>query len=450
MGGHGTICFFPIIKKFFSLKALLNICRAHERRMVRWAWTVCSLGSSSLLVQCLNAFAGFLIIRALDKPPYAWFTIASGMTASLNILSDAGIGSAVTSIGGTVWNDKQRLSCLIRTALQLRLKMAGVAVVATVPISIWLLLRNGCDIGQATVLTFIVILPFWQISTTSVLSVVNRLRSRTWQIQVAEVVPALCRAISIGALACAGILSVTSALAVTFASSLLQFFIVRRQVGPLVNAFSDRAIMEEYAPSIRKIMRQLYPNIVFTCVQGQMSIWLISIFAGNLEVANFGALSRLGIFFVVFQGPLVHWLSPAFSRATSSKKLWSISIGAFLLLFGISIPVLTIVILKPIWLLMILGPKYEHLQHELFLVVTSMLVGAAVGVSWSLAYARGWGRTAWLNIPLTVIAQVIALLLIPVDTVSGVALFGLCVSLMQLSHGSSVLFSGIIRGPVRV
>jgi hypothetical protein len=436
-------------KQNLRLGAFLKLFHAHRLRIARWAWTIVSLGCTSLLVQCLNALAGFLIIRTLEKPPYAWFTIASGMMASLNILSDAGIGSAVTSIGGTVWNDKKRLSSLIRTALQARLRMAGVAVLLTAPLSMWLLLRTGCEIGHACILTLIVILPFWQISTTGILSIVNRLHSRGWQIQVAEVTPALFRASLVVALGSAGNLNATSALAVTVASTLVQFSIVRRQVGPLVDSTQDTAIAEEYALRIRATMRKVYPNSVFSCVQGQISIWLISIFAGNSEVAEFGALSRLGIFFAIFQGPLIHWIGPAFARATSRNKLMGITVGAFALLGGITIPTLTILILKPSWFLMILGPSYGHLQQELFLVVASMVVGSSVSISWCLVYAKGWVRTVWLNIPLTVLAQVITLSCVPVNSVSGVALFGLCVNLVQLSHGGAVLMSGILRGPSR-
>lgn len=396
-------------------------------------------------MQGLNALAGFLIIRSLEKPPYAWFTIASGITAALNILSDAGIGSAVTSIGGTIWNDKSRLSNLVTTALRLRLKMAGIAVLATVPLSIWLLLRNGCAVGEAVLLTVIVILPFWHTSTTAVFSVVNRLHSRTWQIQVAEIGPALIRALCIGALACVGLLGVGSALAVSLCTSLVQFWIVRRQVRPLVEPTRDAALAEEYGPRIRKMMRQMYPNSLFTCVQGQISIWLISVFASTSEVADFGALTRLAILFAVFQGPLTHFIGPAFSRAASRKKLFSIAVGAFALLGAISLPILLIAILRPNWLLLILGHQYHHLQHELLLVVCAMQIGAGVGVSWTLVYARGWVRTAWLNIPFTILAQVAALLFIPVNTVSGVALFGICVSLAQLIHGTSIVLLGIIN-----
>ena len=209
------------------------------------------------------------------------------------------------------------------------------------------------------------------------------------------------------------------------------------------------AINGEEVSSIRKMMRQMYPNSVFTCVQGQISIWLITIFAGTSEVADFGALSRLAILFAVFQGPLAHWIGPAFSRANSQKKLCGIAVGAFALLASVSLPILLLVILKPSWLLTILGTQYGHLQRELLLVVASMLVGAAVNVSWCLVYARGWVRTAWLNIPCTILAQVTALFFVPIDSVAGVALLSICVSSAQLVHGGSILLSGILRRSVR-
>lgn len=54
------------------------------------------------------------------------------------------------------------------------------------------------------------------------------------------------------------------------------------------------------------------PNCIFLCVQGQLSTWLISLFATSSEVADLGALSRIAILFAVIGGPVTQFVAPAF------------------------------------------------------------------------------------------------------------------------------------------
>jgi hypothetical protein len=88
--------------------------------------------------------------------------------------------------------------------------------------------------------------------------------------------------------------------------------------------------------------------------------------------------------------------------------------------------------------LSILGDKYKHLHAELLLVVLGMSLASMNGIVWALNFAKGWVRYAWLSIPLTIISQVICAFLIPLNSVSGLALFTIYSSLIQLFHALAV------------
>lgn len=418
----------------------------NRHRVFRWGKIFGGLALTQLLVQVVNAVAGFLLVRTLPKPDYAWFTIASGMSAVLSILSDSGIGSAVTSIGGTVWKDNASLKALVMAAMRLRMQMAALASVLVAGISLWLLRRNGAEWGASVMLTLLVLSPVWCLSTSAVLSVVNRLHSRTRELQIADAYPALLRVGLTLALLGAGWLSPVTALLAVLAGHAFQLTIVRRQVLPLLGeAPVEEEQLTSHKRAIHGFMRQLMPNCIFLCVQGQLSTWLISLFATSSEVADLGALSRIAILFAVIGGPVTQFVAPAFARASEKKRLWGIAGG---LLIGSTLFCAVMVLaawLKGDWFLWLLGSKYGHLRHELVLMLLGMCIANTSNLVWSLNVSRGWIWLAWLNIPLTLGAQVVGAMVFDLSNVAGLAKFVIVSAMVQCCHALTTCLVGLAK-----
>src|SRR3979409_1893447 len=86
------------------------------------------------VVQVIGFLSGILLIRHLDQREYAYFTIANTMQGTLNTLADIGISVGLVSIGGRVWQDRNRFGQLIRTASNLRRKLGLIAALVITPI----------------------------------------------------------------------------------------------------------------------------------------------------------------------------------------------------------------------------------------------------------------------------------------------------------------------------
>lgn len=402
-----------------------------------------------LVVQALNAVVGFLLVRTMEKPDYAWFTIANGMSTALAILSDSGVGIAVTSIGGTIWQDKASLKGLVQAALRLRLKLAAIASVVVSGISLWLLLRNGAGVVTALGLTALVLAPIWQISTTAVLNVVNRLHSRTHQLQFADLAPAVIRTALTAALALLGGLSPLTALGAVVIAQLTQYGIVRRQVLPLLGVDLEPREIKDHAVRIWKMVHQFLPSSIFWCLQGQLTTWLISVFATTSEVADLGALNRLAILFAVIGGPLGQFILPAFARTSDRRRLWLITLALVSGIIAFSGLLLLAAWLKGDWFLWLLGARYAHLHQELLLVLAGMAIGNLSAIVWGLNNTRAWIRRIWLTIPVTLASQVVAAFLFDLSNVKGVASFIIASAAVQCCHALIVCGLGL-NHPERV
>ena len=395
-----------------------------------------------LIVQALNAVAGFLMVRSLDKPNYAWFTIISGMSAALSVLADSGIGSAVTAIGGSIWQDKKALSSLITAALKLRLKMAALAALLVAPLSVWMLMRNNAPLSEALILTVIVLLPIWHLSTAAVLNVVNRLYSRTWQLQITDLAPALIRALLTLLLVAVGLISPLTAVLTLLVSQAIQYLIVHQQVRPYISETPDLAAIRLYSRRVLTVIKQLYPNCLFICFQAQLAAWLISVFATTYEVADFGALNRLAIIYTLLAAPVLHWIAPAFARARTNQELntiASITVACYLA---------TIFILTLVshyfgeFILAILGAKYLNLQSVLPLAIATAGLNSLAQGTWELNVARGWTGLSKLIPVITVTVMFLAGWLIQPNALQSVLLFqfiilipSCCLGFIQLLRG---------------
>jgi O-antigen/teichoic acid export membrane protein len=167
-------------------------------------------------------------------------------------------------------------------------------------------------------------------------------------------------------------------------SHLVYYGLVRRQAGQvLLPGIPDT---DAYDADIRQKVRHMYPFTLFNCLQGQLSVGLISLFGASAQVADLGALSRLIVVFGLAGAPLVQIAIPSFARSRDRRQLLAQfrKVCALYALFATGIMGLAILLPTPI--LWLLGPQYSHLGNELRFTVLGMVTPPSPGVySWRAA-----------------------------------------------------------------
>ncbi len=409
-----------------------------------WTLRVASVTGTQTLVQILNGIVAFVLVRTLAKDDFAWFTLAIGMATVLSTLNDGGIASAVTAHGGPICQDRPRFSALLHAALGILHRTAALAAAVVAPLLAWLLWQREAPLPIILVSVVLVVAPQWLATRTVILSTVNRLQSRVRQLQTLELTGALTRALLTLVPAALGWVNLPFALAAVAASIAAQALLVRRQVQPLIDAASPPSLQAPFAARIRETLRRMYPNAVFGCVQAQLATALLAIFGSTSQVADLGALARLGFFINLIGAPLGHLFAPAFARCTSISRLRFHFLGVL----GGYIVLLTAFILlvhtRSSLILSLFGPKYAHLHAELLLTAVSLSLHLISQTFWSLNFSRGWVRWVWLNIPLSLTTQIIAALLLPIDTVHGAILLSAASAAPSLLLGFAITVSHLV------
>ncbi len=368
------------------------------------------------------ALSGFLIVRTLDKPDYAAYTIAASLLTLLNALTDCGIGWGLNAVGGPIHSDSARLRGLISIALRLRGYLALIAVPLTVASAFYLLRKNGVAWPSTVALTVIVIGAVWGTFLTTIYAVPLRLRSLYTIVQKFDLIAACLRFLLLIIIAFF-FLNAVSAILITAIALTVQGILLRHSAEKIV---SDEPREEESDRlSLLGLMKKQALATLFFAYQGQITIWIISIFGSIEKVADIGALSRLAIIFAIIGSIVTGLAAPTLARCTSLRQLvqlFFLELGAYTVfaaaLFAVSL-------IFPEGLLWILGGKYSTLRHEVPLLVGAAVIGGMIAVIHTLALSRGWIWQTWIIPVITLATQLVSAAFIHLDTVAGVLWFGI-------------------------
>ena len=392
------------------------------------------------VVQIIGFLSGILLVRTLEQREYAYFTIANTMQGTINLLADIGISVGLVSIGGRVWQDRYRFGQLISTALSVRRKLGAVAIIIVTPVLYFLLVKNGASFFYTAVLVIVVLAGLLIQLSLGVLDVVPRLRSDVARIQSIDLTGAIARLLVLVTLMYF-FLNAGVAVAVATAALLLQYAMLRKYVAGVIDL--DAPENAEDRAAMFGFIRKLAANAVFYCLQGQITVFLISFFARRASsVAEVGALGRLAMIFAVLSNLLTNVFVPAFARCQSARKLrWLYAaiiggVGAFSLL------VLCGAEIFPDQFLFVLGSKYAHLHRELLLMVGGAILSALTGTFWALNASKAWVAGSWLYIPLTLATQIALIPYTDFSSVMGVLTFNLISAIPNLLLNIALSYRG--------
>lgn len=396
--------------------------RLSSAGLMSWAGLLTRFFSWEVLIQAIGFASGVLLVRALPKAEYAYFTIANTMQQTMNTLADNGIGSGLNAIGGRVWNDRFRFGQLLNTAMRLRRSFALIAVVVVTPILAWMLTSAGATASQSSLICAAVLLGLYFQLANEVLIVAPLLHLEANRVQRLSLWSA---ALRLALLAAAYLLFLNAFVALLTAVVSFAFseWLYRRWLPLFADAKAPPN--ENDRREILTITKQQAPNAIYYCVQSQLMVWLISVFGSTSAVAEVGALGRLGMIFLMLGSLIGKVVMPRFARVQEPRLLWhrygQIIAGqcAVLALF------VALAASFPKMLLWILGPKYAHLEAELFLMILGTVFWSVLGTMYHLNLAKGWVVSPWLLIPIGIATEVLLILIFDLSQVKNVLIMGI-------------------------
>ena len=393
-----------------------------HRRLIEWIRLFANYSFVQAISQGLGFLAGIMVVRALPKEDYALFMIVNTIGPVMNLLSDNGITSSLSAIGGKFWQDDARMGSLVSTAMQLRRLLVLISFCVVTPFMIWMLVRNHASLTTIAWLVLITLAGVFFQLNTGVLSVVINLRQQVGRMQLLAFSGVLPRLALIALLAFLGLLNAPLTVAVGTIALAGQFWLLKHWVRPQIswNVPPDQAFKKD----ILAIVKRQAPLTIYFCLQGQIGLWLISIFGTVHSVAEVGALGRIGMIFSILISTTAALVIPRFARCQDPIRLRSHYAMILLGFAGILALGTLLTWLFPAPLLWLLGAKYAQLNDLVWLAVLATGSSALGGMLYTLNVCKGWIPPAAIVVPVDIVNQIVLCFVFDLSSVFGILLIG--------------------------
>lgn len=406
---------------------LVQILRGDRAKY--WLREASQFFSYQIGLTIFNLASGLLIVRALDKVSYAYYTVAFVSMAMFTNITNAGIGPAINAIAGKHHEDPRSMGRLVRTALSFRQRIGLAVFLPVAAYALWQYRLLDAPWGLALGLIGIIGLAgYWQLHTA-----VTRV-----PLLFAKLVPKVQRADFWSAtIKLAGIVvlyfvfpNILAFIAVTALGFGYAYWALARDANTIIVDEGDRDA------GMRQQMVDLFkPNVIPTIYwsfQGQVTILLCSLFATTENVAELGALSKLTLAFGILSAFTGSYILPQISKAQEPSQVLKRSLGLIVAYATLAVGFVGLAAAFPNLFLWILGEKYYNLEPYLVLVVSVTLVSIIQNQIYGICSSRGWLRYYYLYTPITIATQVVLVLLLSLDDLGQIIIFDGVVVIVNL------------------
>jgi O-antigen/teichoic acid export membrane protein len=401
---------------------------ARREKLVRFASRFLQFTLVQILVMLAGMVVSLMLVRSMPKAEYAYYTIANGLLSTILALSDSGLAAGVQAIGGPFYRDDHRMGELVQTGISMRRRMYFLAIGLVLPFIPYMLWKSGAKIAVILEVVVMVILTTQFQLMISVLSAVPRLRGKTRLLQWVSGASVIARMLILVP-AYFLHMSLTVALFALLAANVVQVWILNRWSKSFIDMAAPPS--PEMRSRIWNIVKLQLPYELYGIVQGQISLWLITIFGSASKVADLGAVSRVSLIFAIIPQVLNVILTPRVSRCDDARKLraiyWQVFLGFVLFTIACMAPVFA----KPDLVIRMLGSQYSDIRPDLFLCVFLYAIWSLQGAALGLNMSRGWVVPAYFGITATIITQVFTFTMLNLSTLHGVLLSGVYVAFIS-------------------
>ena len=414
------------------MKALVSRIYADPKneRFFSWMKLITITSGAQIVVQVVGLLSGIIVIRLLPTHEYGLYTLANTMLGTMIVLADGGVSIGVMAQGANVWQDRKQLGVVMVSGFDLLKKFAIVSLVISSPVLIYLLLHHGASWPMTLLIIASSIPAFYAALSDSMLEIAPKLHQSILPLQKNQV------NVGIGRLLLSGIMLFIFpwAVAAIIASGLPRIYgnIKLRKIASFLteaDQLPDPAVKKD----IIRVWKKSMPGLIYYCISGQLTVWLVSLFGNTAAVAQIGALGRIVMLLNLFSAVFSTLVAPRYARlpitpSLLKKKMLQIQLG----LVGFFIAVIGLVYLFSGQILWVLGDKYIGLDDELVLLMIGSCFSLMTGLVYFLTSGRGWILTPWIYVTGSVVATIIGLFLFNISSMQGVLLFNIFISVCQL------------------
>jgi O-antigen/teichoic acid export membrane protein len=421
-----------------------------------WAGILSAYFTAQTLTQVAGLAAGLLLVRFMPVQQFALYTLATSVVSFFTFASDLGSTSSLLYFFQRAAKTGEDFQPYLAAVLSLRrwaFLLGAAGILLAFP---RFAAAKGFALGDVAAVTAALLLCVWFQIASAVRVLALRLAGGYGRSYRAEVAGGAVRLVTALLMVGASLLRawlgmLGSALGAATTATLAGFApSARRQPSPSpqLGAAASSAVATDLGLYRRQVLRYILPSLpsaLYFSVQGPLVVWLAATFGGSRNIAQVGALGRLGLIVGMFSGLTGVVLLPRLARIVDDRLYWRRYLQYGGLLLACALALLAIALLVPGALLLVLGRQYAGLNRELVLVIAAagltLLGGYVLGVN----FARSWNRWESLALLLLMAAQAGFVAAVPLGTTAGVLRFNLLSAATGLGLQLAITAVGVRR-----
>jgi hypothetical protein len=397
-------------------------------------------------LQLLGVAFGLVVVRLLSVEHYAQFSLALGFQTTLGSLMDLGYAGTIVPLVGERFGDPGVVGAYVAAAKHHRDRIFLILSPFAMLCFWWLGRKHHWAAHVQLLLLLSVLIQLYFSGRASYYSAPLLLRRDMKKLYRPQVFSAFLRSVAPLLMRVAGVLNGWSAAllnalvqvynSIRLKSSSLAYIVEPKRSNPSIN----REMGHYVIPAM--------PAVIFWAFQGQISLYLVTLFGKTSNMAQVAALGRIGQIFAVLTAFNIVLVEPYFARLTRQElPRRYLQVAGLAALFCCVVIPLSFHFSRPI--LWLLGPQYRDLASEVGWMVSASTVFYLAGVIWIMNRSRRWlfwSGTA-MEIGLTIVAEAVFAVTRGVSTTHDAILVSLISSITVLIAHSYVGVYGFMRGP---
>lgn len=379
--------------------------------------------SSQVLTQAISLGVGLLVVRLLPVEDYAAYALFGALAGAAAIATDLGSsGSLVTLVSRTSSREERNRIADQISRLRTGLVAASASIFCVIffhvtPTVGWQAYAASVVLGALIILQSRAVLYRARLACDGALKVIS------WADPIAAGVR---MALVGGAMLIVNQSGLLFPIFASVLSSIVLVAVMRSWSGPLTcwpPTLPD-------AP-IRRIMLPLLPGHLYAIVLGILPFAFLGAKAAPTDMAEFGALLRLGAVFGALS-PFISLVAHPYVSAGHDAGFTARS----LMVLGSVISLVTFVVcsgavVPEIWLFL-LGSSYFHLEAYVWMALLNAGVTIISGVFYSMTVASGETRFQYAAVPVGLAVQGLIVWALPIDDLDTAFVFVLLTASLNL------------------
>ncbi|KAA8486784.1 hypothetical protein BDE36_1028 [Arcticibacter tournemirensis] len=397
------------------------------------------LGQGTL--QLIQVISGFLLFRWLSIEEYAEYSMAFAFQCTAHVLVEFGFSGTIVALVGNRVYDKKVIGDYIKAGQFYRHRLFLAISVFCAIIFPLLTLKHHFSVFTTIMLLVSIITNLYFTGWSSYYTPPLKMHKKVSTLYQIQVKSGALRLVVLYIMYLVSALNSWIAALLGSMQTLMNGYLIKKSASDYVQV--PKTVNPQARREMMSLLKPVMPGIVFNAFQSQIMVFILSVFGATNNIAEMGALSKIGQLYMVLSMAGGILIAPHIARVPASGLL-----RKYLFIAGTTIFLCSVIVFAayifPEPLLWLLGSKYDHLRNELVALLICAGIGVVNGIIWEMNEARKW-IYAWdplLVIFGTISIQVACVFLLDLSSLHNVIVMSVISNLFVLAVKFSASFQG--------